>query len=85
MYGYYVCADYVSGNAWKIKPDGTGGWNIIQQSNVPQGITSFGEDENGELYAATLQGTIYRVQTANDAVVSVTKTEIDRINNLQKQ
>jgi hypothetical protein len=36
--GYYVCADYLSNNAWKIIPNGTGGWNIYLQKNVPASI-----------------------------------------------
>jgi glucose/arabinose dehydrogenase len=68
--GYYICADYVSGNAWKIRSDGFGGWNISEQNNIPKGITGFGEDDDGELYAVTLQGTVYRVQSAADAFVS---------------
>jgi glucose/arabinose dehydrogenase len=68
LYGYYICADYVSGNAWKIKPNASGGWLISQQSNIPKGITGFGEDERGELYAATLDGTIYRVESAEGFV-----------------
>jgi len=68
--GYYICADYVSGNAWKIRSDGSDAWNISQQNNIPKGITGFGEDEDGELYAATLQGIVYRVQSAGDALVS---------------
>jgi glucose/arabinose dehydrogenase len=61
--GYYICADYLSNNAWKIISNGAGGWNISLQKNVPASIVTFGEDEAGELYAATLTGTIYRVGT----------------------
>jgi glucose/arabinose dehydrogenase len=59
--GYYVCADYLSNNAWKIIPNGTGGWNIYLQKNVPASIVSFGEDESGELYAASQTGVIYKI------------------------
>lgn len=61
--GYYVCADYVSGNIWKIKSNGAGGWNIFQQTGLPGSISGFGEAENGTLYAVSLGGgTIYRVE-----------------------
>ncbi len=60
--GYYVCADYVSGNVWKIRPNGSGGWNIFQQSGLPGSIAGFGESENGTLYAASLSGTVYLVE-----------------------
>lgn len=67
--GYYVCADYLSNNAWKIFPNGSGGWNISLQKNVPASIVTFGEDEAGELYAASQTGTIYRLGAQN-AIVS---------------
>ena len=59
--GYYICADYISANAWKIVSNGSGGWNISMQKNVPSSIVSFGEDESGELYAASLNGTVYKI------------------------
>ncbi|CAN5393139.1 hypothetical protein BH10BAC2_BH10BAC2_49810 [soil metagenome] len=59
--GYYICADYISANAWKIISNGAGGWNVSIQANVPASIVSFGEDESGELYASSLSGTIYSV------------------------
>ena len=63
--GYYICADYVSGNAWKIKPTGLGNWDVSVQSGLPTGIVSFGEGEDGELYSIVLEsGKIYRVQAA---------------------
>ena len=63
MYGYYICSDYVSGNAWLIKSNGSGGWNISQQSSLPTGIVGYGEDENGVLYAVALAGTLYKITT----------------------
>lgn len=65
--GYYLCADYVSGNLWKIRPDGAGGWNIFQQNGLPGSVAGFGESENGVLYAVSLGGTVYRVE-ANSAL-----------------
>ncbi|QEC67281.1 T9SS type A sorting domain-containing protein [Panacibacter ginsenosidivorans] len=66
--GYYVCADYLSSNAWKIISNGSGGWNIYLQKNVPASIVSFGEDEQGELYAASFNGTIYKVGATATAI-----------------
>ena len=61
--GYYIVADYISGNVWKIIPDGGGGWNVSMQSGLPGNIAGFGEDENGELYAVSLSaGILYNVQ-----------------------
>ncbi len=58
MYGYYICADYVSGNIWSINAI-TNASNI--QTSVRTGISSFCEQENGELLALTLGGTLSRV------------------------
>ena len=61
LQGYYICCDYISANSWKIKPNGLGGWNVYLQKNIPSHIESFGEDEDGELYASALSGEIYRI------------------------
>ena len=63
LVGWYTCVDYVSGNSWLIKPDGSGGWTVRTQS-FPAGIVGFGESEAGELYALSLSGKMYRVQAA---------------------
>ncbi len=60
--GYYVCADYISGNVWKIRPNGSGGWDVYQQSGLPGNISGFGESESGALYAVSLGGTVYLVE-----------------------
>jgi glucose/arabinose dehydrogenase len=66
--GWYIMADYISGNVWKIYPNGTGGWNVFMQTGLPGNIAGFGEAENGTLYAVGLgNGTIYRVE-ANSAI-----------------
>lgn len=70
MYGYYVCSDYISANAWLIKPNGTG-WDIAMQSGLPGSIAGFGEAENGDMYAIALSGTLYKV-TTNSVVVPIT-------------
>jgi len=65
LQGYYLCADYSSGNIFAISPDGNGGWNSHvyddQAYNLPNHATAFGQDANGELYMATIEGDIYKV------------------------
>lgn len=62
--GYYVCIDYNTGNAWKIKANTNGGWKIKKQTNMPKGIAGFGEGEDGEMYAISFDSSkIYQVQT----------------------
>jgi glucose/arabinose dehydrogenase len=63
LFGNYICADYVSGNVWLINPDGGGGWNSYIQSGLPGNIAGFGEAENADLYALSLGGTLYKVDT----------------------
>ena len=72
MYGYYICVDFVTGNAWLIKPNGSGGWNISQQSGLATGIVGFGEDENGVLYAVKLSGTLFKITTNSGGPLPVT-------------
>ena len=53
--GFYVFGDYVSGRVWAAEP-GTGGtWTKTQVATSPN-LSSFGEDENGELYTTDLTG-----------------------------
>ncbi len=65
--GWYVCSDYVSGNFWLLQYNGTS-WVSDFQSNAEVGvtnITSFGEDDAGELYATRLSGgVIYKVTSS---------------------
>ncbi|MEO8406240.1 MAG: PQQ-dependent sugar dehydrogenase [Chitinophagaceae bacterium] len=44
---YYVCADYVSGNVWLVRPDGSS----VRQAGLTGNISGFAQDNNGELYA----------------------------------
>lgn len=74
--GYYICADYISGNQWIIGSNGAGGWNVYQQNAAafPDNIVTYGEAENGVLYAASLTGnTVYKVIV--NTVLPVTLTD----------
>jgi hypothetical protein len=61
LYGWYICVDFYSANGWLIQPNGNG-WNVQRQSGLPANIGGFGESEDGELYAVSLQGVVYQVQ-----------------------
>ena len=60
--GYYVYGDYVSGRVWAAGPDaGPATWVPTQVASVST-LSAFGEDESGELYAASHgAGTIVRL------------------------
>lgn len=61
--GYYICADFIEPHAWLIKQNGTGGWDIsVQKENIPGFISSIGEDDEGELYATSINGQVYQIQ-----------------------
>jgi uncharacterized repeat protein (TIGR01451 family) len=59
--GWYFYADEVTGRVWAIHQSGPGTWTGGQVFSTSGNISSFGEDENGELYAVDLTGGVYRV------------------------
>ncbi len=72
LYGYYVAADFYSGNFYMISPDGLGGWTTLTQEVTPKGIVDFGESENGELYVVSLtSNAVYRVNAADGGPLPV--------------
>lgn len=72
MYGYYLCADYVSGNWWWVNAEAGEPWMFERMDDVQTDISAFGEDINGELYCANLaNGNIYHITDAcGDFLVS---------------
>lgn len=52
LYGLYICADYINGNLWGLRREGTN-WNkvLLGKTGVP--VTSFGEDEAGNIYVTS--------------------------------
>ena len=62
LQGVYLFGDYCSGTIWATIPNPDGSWNTTEMLTADARISSFGEDENGELYVTDLSsGTIYRV------------------------
>jgi glucose/arabinose dehydrogenase len=61
--GRYVYGDYCSGSIWSIAADGARE-SVRKEAIQVDGLTSFGEDGRGELYAASSTGTIYRIGAA---------------------
>ncbi|MEO0894857.1 MAG: PQQ-dependent sugar dehydrogenase [Bacteroidota bacterium] len=66
MQGYYLVGDYNSGNVWTInKVDSTGDYNstLLGLLMGRDELSSFGEDANGELYAASYnEGKIFAIR-----------------------
>lgn len=61
LIGTYVFGDYCSGRIWGLRKSNRGGWTYTELLNTDLQITSFGEEEAGELYVADHRGAIYRV------------------------
>lgn len=63
IYGWYICADYISDNAFVVSPNGSGGFTgEVQTANIPADLTGFGENSQGELFAVSLTGgTMYAI------------------------
>lgn len=63
MVGYYIVTDYVTENVWALSKDVNGNVTSTAYTDIAgiNSISTFGIDEDGELYAASLNGTIYKV------------------------
>lgn len=59
--GRYVFGDYCSGIVWSLNVRSEEARNVRRERFRIQGLTSFGEGSNGELYATTQDGVIYRL------------------------
>nr|BAL58732.1 glucose/sorbosone dehydrogenase [Candidatus Acetothermum autotrophicum] len=61
LIGHYLFGDYCSGRIWSLVQESSGKWTMRQLIDSPFSISSFGEDEQGELYVVHYGGAIYRV------------------------
>lgn len=61
--GYYVFGDYCSGKLWTLVRLG-GAWRMSLLRATTFAISSFGEDDNGELYVVDHHGAVYRFDPA---------------------
>ncbi|MDQ6720084.1 MAG: PQQ-dependent sugar dehydrogenase [Candidatus Dormibacteraeota bacterium] len=57
--GFYVLGDYCTGKIWSLVRLG-GKWYLSPLVDTAFHISSFGEDEAGELYVVDLNGAVYR-------------------------
>ncbi|MBJ6749228.1 PQQ-dependent sugar dehydrogenase [Geomonas anaerohicana] len=61
LHGTYLYGDFCSGRIWGLRRVG-GTWQVKLLVDTPYAISTFGEDEDGELYLADYgSGTIYRI------------------------
>jgi glucose/arabinose dehydrogenase len=60
--GRYFYGDFCNGRIWSFKAGASGRASAARQEPFTvQSLSSFGEDGNGELYATSLDGTLYRL------------------------
>lgn len=58
--GRYLLGDFCTGEIWAALDTGAG-WELGTPRDTPFRISSFGEDESGELYVVDLEGAVYRI------------------------
>jgi putative heme-binding domain-containing protein len=61
FYGVYICGDYTSHRIFGIKQRGRVLERVRQIATAPQGIASFSEDAQGNLYVVGYEGMVYRM------------------------
>jgi putative heme-binding domain-containing protein len=71
FYGVYICGDYTSHRIFGLKQQDRTLQVVRQIGTAPQGIASFSEDEQGDLYVVGYEGMIYKLDLT-DAVFEAT-------------
>jgi glucose/arabinose dehydrogenase len=74
LFATYLFGDLCSGRIWGATEAGGGAWTITQLLDTSLVISTFGEDESGELLVAhydAVNGAIYRIveQTASEIII----------------
>jgi glucose/arabinose dehydrogenase len=69
-WGAYIFADYIAGKIWALTQTAPRVWNRVQLLDPGFNISSFGEDEHGEMYVVRYSGVIYRLGFASRAVLA---------------
>jgi len=63
LHGIYLYADFSSGRLWYAYRDAAGAWqHDILMRGTNQAISSFGEDDDGELYITSFTGSLLRFE-----------------------
>jgi len=61
LQGLYIYGDYCSGKIWGASQQSDGRWTTTLLLQTSMNISTFGEDESGELYVADLGGNVHRL------------------------
>jgi len=65
FFGVYLYGDYCTGKIWGLLQNLDGSWQNELLFELPAYITSFGQDEAGEIYLVSITGVIYRLAATN--------------------
>jgi uncharacterized repeat protein (TIGR01451 family) len=77
MRGSYFYGDPYSNRLWTIERLGPNTWLNIDRGTYPAGVTSFGEDENGELYVTDYGGGgIWKIVSASPINFSASTKQV---------
>ena len=60
-WGIYIYGDFCTGDVWGLWPDNNGGWHNELLFKTDAFISSFGEDQAGEIYMLSINGKIYQL------------------------
>lgn len=59
--GVYFYGDFCSGTVWGLRAEADGRWSQAELLSSGAAISSFGQDEAGEVYLVDLKGNIYQL------------------------
>ena len=62
LQGTYVFGDLGTGKIWGLQEIGTNTWTRTLLATTGKNLTSFGQDQAGELYAVDLAGELLRLR-----------------------
>lgn len=62
LQGYYLYGDWCTGTIWAAQQNATGAWESAISLESGRQISSFGEDEDGELYLVDYGGALLRFE-----------------------
>lgn len=62
LVGRYFFGDFCSGRLWALTETASGSWTMTELLQTGLSISSFGEDQEGELYIVDYNGSIYRLR-----------------------
>jgi len=83
--GRYFFIDFATSRLWHTKRISQDSLNVVTEKLSNLTITSFGESESGELYAASFNGEIYRIIDQNDCPITRDIPSITQTDNIAQE